>query len=342
VQNIPHLNTLAEAYHDKGVRFISISDESRDIIERFLRVRPIKGWVALDPDRSMFDTFCKGISIPQTFIVDGQGVLVAGPLTPNELTKDMLGAILAGKQLPPTPSPSPEPAVSVTEPETFPPSPLDASAAFQLVIGSANGEGSYMEWSTGVYVNTSVDVETLLTRLYNLRTPLSIRWEVTPPDHPLRFVGKMPDQREELFHRIAVPALEAYLGLSITRESVQADVYVLTAPDGPGPNLTKAAKSNVTSHRFHHVSIEGLLFASDNDFGWLVQSLEKVLGRPIVEETGFQGRWNWGLEFEPGDVESLRRSAREQLGLVLTPERREIEMVVVRKAASAGEQERSK
>ena len=44
-EQIPHLNRMAETY--KNARFISITDEEPDLIQRFLKEFPISGWIGI-------------------------------------------------------------------------------------------------------------------------------------------------------------------------------------------------------------------------------------------------------------------------------------------------------
>jgi len=94
VTAIPHLNELIEKYEDKPVRFISITDEKEDIVTKFLKKRPIRGWVGLDTDRSLFKEY--GVSgIPMTVLIDKRGRAVAVTY-PTALTEKILDEMLAG------------------------------------------------------------------------------------------------------------------------------------------------------------------------------------------------------------------------------------------------------
>ena len=48
VDSVPHLNELASKF--KSLRFISITDERPDVVEKFLAEHPIEGLAALDDD----------------------------------------------------------------------------------------------------------------------------------------------------------------------------------------------------------------------------------------------------------------------------------------------------
>lgn len=76
-ESIPHWNELVEAFKDKPVQFLAITDENVQAIATFLKQTPIHSWVGFDgPGKSMRDLY--GIQgIPTTVIVDTNGI-VAG------------------------------------------------------------------------------------------------------------------------------------------------------------------------------------------------------------------------------------------------------------------------
>ena len=75
VAAIPHLNKLAEKFKDQPVQFIAITKEKEPVVARFLKEKPIKAWIGLDTDSSMFKAY--GITyIPRTVQVDKDGVLL--------------------------------------------------------------------------------------------------------------------------------------------------------------------------------------------------------------------------------------------------------------------------
>ena len=95
IASIPHLNELAERFKDKEVVFISLTDEARDVVEPFLKRKPIKGWVALDTDHKASDAY-RVSSIPYTVIVGRDG-RIKGKTHPSALTADAYREGAAGR-----------------------------------------------------------------------------------------------------------------------------------------------------------------------------------------------------------------------------------------------------
>jgi thiol-disulfide isomerase/thioredoxin len=76
VAAIPHLNSLVSAYQSKPVQFLFLTDEEQWRVEAFLKLRPITGWIGLDPTRATFDAY-GAEALPKTVLLDGNGMVAA-------------------------------------------------------------------------------------------------------------------------------------------------------------------------------------------------------------------------------------------------------------------------
>ena len=73
VKNIPHLNALHDAYASKGLRIVSLTDQSRNGVEPFLKQTPIKGIVGVGSESASE----YGVTaIPHTFLIGRDGKLI--------------------------------------------------------------------------------------------------------------------------------------------------------------------------------------------------------------------------------------------------------------------------
>lgn len=68
----------------------------------------------------------------------------------------------------------------------------------------------------------------------------------------------------------------------------------------------------------------------------LVKSLESLLKRPILDQTGLSNRYDWVLQWEtknsdPSGTAALQGALREQLGLGLDIAERKVDVIVVDK-----------
>jgi thiol-disulfide isomerase/thioredoxin len=72
VAAIPKFNELVVEFRDRPVDFVSVTDESEEVVRRFLEKRPIEGFVAIDSDGSVFRQHnVKGR--PFTVLIDRNG-----------------------------------------------------------------------------------------------------------------------------------------------------------------------------------------------------------------------------------------------------------------------------
>ena len=100
LDNIPHLNELAMHFKDNNnVVFISITNESQEVIEKFLKKRKMVSWIGLDTDKHTLKAYNVN-GIPKTFVIDSSGKLLYDG-RPESLSKEILESILDGKYVPP-------------------------------------------------------------------------------------------------------------------------------------------------------------------------------------------------------------------------------------------------
>lgn len=96
VSSIGHMNTLSTSFKDKPVQFITVFDESRPVVEKFLQSHPIKGWVGIDAEATAFRAFSpsniKGI--PYTVLISKKGIVTQNAY-PTQVTEKDIEALLS-------------------------------------------------------------------------------------------------------------------------------------------------------------------------------------------------------------------------------------------------------
>ncbi len=100
IEQIPHLNELADSFADRQVQFIWITPETPEKVSSFLKAHPISGMVALNPSGSQFDAYRAGL--PTTVLVNPKGI-IAGITHPQQLTETVLDDLAAGRPVKVTP-----------------------------------------------------------------------------------------------------------------------------------------------------------------------------------------------------------------------------------------------
>jgi uncharacterized protein (TIGR03435 family) len=321
VDNIPHINELAERFASRPLQFISITDETDvDLVKRFLARHPIRGWVAFDAEESTF----RGYGIegrPQTLLIDRDGIVQA-ITNPTSVTPEVLDDLLAGKPL------------------HFPEVPmwaslgLEAGAALPLLQvlirpaapvavsrmspgGLTDKDGRY-----DVYGETFRDI---LSNAYQIPenrvdapewcSNVSYDFSIVTPQHG-----------EDLRWPLLKQALEAAFRLKLHEEIKETRVYVLRKLDGEQPKLRPASTQGKSSH---WIAGKGEAKAMGASVGVIAHVAQVVLGEEVLDETRLADRYDFDLKWDANQPTSLINAIREQLGLELVAERRNLEHLVV-------------
>jgi uncharacterized protein (TIGR03435 family) len=173
------------------------------------------------------------------------------------------------------------------------------------------------------------------------------RWDVT-----LQLAG---DVDEGAIARMLKSALERKFGLKITPETRRMDVYVLTAPNGPGAALHRHGgradgrlvadgsgggadagtdeAGQITYFGRHcsgRASSTGIE-ASAGTIGEFGRTLEEDLERLLVDETHLAGSYDFKIGNYANEQE-LFKLMQQELGIVVTPGQRQVEVLTVRPA----------
>jgi thiol-disulfide isomerase/thioredoxin len=266
IEAIPHLNTLAEKFHE--VQFLSITDEQPSVIEPFLARRPIQGLVGLDRSGSTFKTY--GVEgRPQTMLVDENGILRA-ILLPEQLTDAVMNDFLASRPLAPVPLRRTLPILedNATEP------------LYAVILRPARRKGGAFNLNPSYVHGEGISLKTLLTYAYSV---YGSRLEGTSDllDTRYDFCVSLPKGMtgEPLIMR---EALERTFKLNVHWEKREVEALVLTAVNSKLRSL-KGLGPTVKS------------FAGN---------LEWRLKRYVVDETGLDGYY--AIEQPPDNQEIER------------------------------------
>jgi uncharacterized protein (TIGR03435 family) len=76
----------------------------------------------------------------------------------------------------------------------------------------------------------------------------------------------------------------------------------------------------------------GAITVTNIDLSRFVSRLADVLSCPVINDTGIDGRFDFALTWLPGNPVSLQNAVKDQLGLQLLEDKREIDTLVVDRA----------
>lgn len=150
-----------------------------------------------------------------------------------------------------------------------------------------------------------------------------------------------PYDEDPLKEEILAQELEWNWGLTVRRGTRMVEAYVLTAPNGTSAALapSKTPPGSSTAHS----TTQNYSRESEGDImhltcvsvpiGDVASSVEGFLESPVLDETRLTGRYDFEMKFRSDDRKGSALKVPKALGLELTKERRELEMVVIGRAA---------
>jgi uncharacterized protein (TIGR03435 family) len=100
-------------------------------------------------------------------------------------------------------------------------------------------------------------------------------------------------------------------------------VYVMKLANQNAPKLQSTSGASSISGQSGSVSV------SNASMSAICNLLTRTFDRPVIDETGLEGRYTFELEWKAGDQESLVKAIRERLGLTLAEDRRKVDVLLV-------------
>jgi uncharacterized protein (TIGR03435 family) len=135
-----------------------------------------------------------------------------------------------------------------------------------------------------------------------------------------------PQHGEDLRWLLLKQALEAAFRLKLHEEMKETRVYVLRKLDGQHPKLRPASTQGKS---WHWTPGKGEAEAIGASVGVIAHVAQVVLGEEVLDETGLTQRYDFDLKWDANQPTSLINAIREQLGLELVAERRNLAHLIV-------------
>jgi uncharacterized protein (TIGR03435 family) len=320
---MPHLNELADKFKNEPVQFIAITDQDEKVVGSFLRRKPIHAWIGLDTDKSMLDDY--GIvGIPQTVVVDQNGI-IAAITHPTFLTEEHLKNLMAGKKIDLAQGGSEGGSSVGQRPEG---SKAEREALFQVIIRPSKGGTTVSTCNKGSLTVSSAAIPDILSASYSIN-PSRLVTSSALPEGRFDFSIKTPGLGNDNVQIWLRQAVEAAFGVTARPETREMDALVLRAGQ-PTEHLAPTVSTGVSSIS----SGGGSLNCVNQSMTSLAWSLEELLKKPVINETGLTNAYDFQLlwkEKESGETDpvELTRALHEQLGLELAPASRAVKVLVV-------------
>ncbi len=155
--------------------------------------------------------------------------------------------------------------------------------------------------------------------------------------------------RKEQIPAMLQTMLEERFKLEVHREKKEFNVFAIVVGKG-GPKLTESPKESENqggaSYGISMQNTVGKLECKRANMTSLAATLPRFVGRPVVDQTGLTGRYDFDLEFSPDDMKGMRVEAPppglptaefgmsiftsiQKVGLKLEPQKVPLDSVVV-------------
>jgi uncharacterized protein (TIGR03435 family) len=328
VAAIPHLNQLVEDFNSKPVVFLSVSDDNRDHLEKFLKGRPMRGWIALDALLRPTATAFGVVAIPHTVIVGASGKIVA--IThPSVLEGRHIQELLDGK-----PSTLPVTASLETEPTAIVPLakalPKSVSVSISGPVPKPEGAYGFRSWRF-VFEARKAPLRDALIAFFKVNPKLVA--EQGWPEGLFDISATAPPSRLEDVEKEVIRQVNEKWNLDLQLANREVEVYELIVARTGAPGLRSVAKRGGAGGKPGGFLIEGQPMSTVADY------IEESFGKPVVDETHLEGLWsaelNWKMsasELASGgkpDPAEVLKSVREQLGLDVRSARRSMKTLEI-------------
>lgn len=320
VANLPHLNELAESLDGSKVRFISVTDESPEVVQGFLAKRKMAGWIGIDKDGETFRRY--GIhQRPTTIIVDGAG-RIAIVTKPEILTKEkVLRVIYSQGTVAPT---NKTPSSSVQSDSSTNGLILGVS----LAKSKPSTEYSMSHARDGRMQMVGATAEDLLTWTFGLKSDRLV-WQGTLPKQTYDLHASLLNGDDDATFPLIRKAVE--LGLQIRTEvkTETQSVLVLKATE-----RTKGLLIPTVSSGSMYGYSQGKVHMVNGSMDALAGALETAFHQPVVNETAISGAYDAEVPIPQDDWNEGSKVLSRTLGLVLKQEDRPIQVLIVTPAKS--------
>jgi uncharacterized protein (TIGR03435 family) len=366
-QAVGRWNDLIAKFSDQPVQFVWIATEPWSAVEPFLKDHSIDGWLLIDEKRELARAyegdsgedviidpsgrvagFARFLQAEQlTAILAGNGIAI-----PRDTPADQVFKLLANGKVRLEREPQRFDAPPVSEKPRIPPS-------YEVHITPSTTNGIDASSGPDFWVQRGFDLKTILSTVYEKEPSRVVLPQSLDDDEKFDFVLVLPKEEDQkTVYQLVQHAIEKHFKVSAAVESKPAEVYVMTAIKGktpPAKNDSGGLGSDSSSSGFEFSLPPGTpqtpeaidramkeLLKNPETAGFSEVSagnmtadefgtfLENGFGRPIVNETGLEGRYDFEVHGPAKNTGEFLQNLRDQIGIVLTPATRNIEFVTLR------------
>ena len=309
--------SLEKEFAGQPVRFVTVANDEMERVKTYFKDKALHLQSFVDQDQSTLHAF--GINgIPAAAIIDSEGHLAG--ITPGEnVTAAVIRKFLNGERvnLPPfnrINNPFWDQEEIAWQDGVLP--------LFQVVIKPilvSGGGTAYKPGSNHISGDGAIVRGMIQSAWRTDSSHIDLRGKL--PEGLYRFAATVPKGHEaELFPSFQ-DALQRTFGFQAHWEEQERDVLILTRD---GRISIKESTSEPLS-QFQR----GKITMKKQSTAKLAETLPNWMYKLVIDETGLTGVYDFDLDYRDDGPKVLTDSLRERYGLILTPGRRSIRMLVV-------------
>uniref|UniRef100_Q01YH1 Redoxin domain protein n=1 Tax=Solibacter usitatus (strain Ellin6076) TaxID=234267 RepID=Q01YH1_SOLUE len=360
-------NELVAKFAGQPVQFVWIAAEYQPPLDPWLEKHPVSGCLLLDPLGATAQAYgvefggaivnSEGRIAGFTFVEPGEEQIKAvqegrSIAIKGDADDSQLDAILAGRAVRLDSEPH---RMRMAVPEGKPDIPPSLEVGISLSKTNGTEENQGPDW----WVQRGFDLKTVIAKVYERDASRIVMPQALQNEERYDFV-LVPHHNMDppAMRHLLQEAIERHFHVSAAIESRPADVYVMTALEGKtppaktgddrmgggsigwssqefavdGPRDGGQPTPEMIRERLATLKLAAManISAFNTDLADFRRALEDGLGRPIIDESNLDGTYDLVVHGNARSTEEFLGMLRDQLGIVLTPERRNIEMLVIR------------
>jgi len=302
----PHLLKLMSDMPADRFAFVGVVNAPAKEVKDFLQDNPMPGWVGIDKDWSMVRSYAAP-GTPFAVVINRRG-LVAAFTHPSQLSPEALERVWDGGV----------PNIEIGTPLGWQPrSWRDAPPLYEMSISPASPTHAAVVRNGALFAARSAPLRDLFAKAYGVPASrvvsntflLDAAYDVTIAPKP----GLTNEQAVKTNIQALRQLLESVFPVRKRPMTQEMDVYLLsavsTSPMGIHPSQAAGASLKDNGDGF---VVRGFTMLQ------IAERLTKALDRPVVDDTGLEGRFDAAFTFKKGDIASVLASA-QRLGLVVAP-----------------------
>lgn len=319
---------LLQKKYGEQLQVITVTHEKVKRIQSFMENRPFQLIMAIDTSGSLRKYF-KYRTIPHAILIDTNGIIKA-ITNSDEIEDKVINDVWMGKEI----------SLTLKQEDTdfdyendyF---NVDSTTheSFNLQPG-VKGIGSFSKIGKGVFVNRRISLHNFtINALYRFAYKMSyfrVAYEMDKAEFDYSKIENkyfldviVPRGSENLLYEVLLQKLTQHFDVKTRIEKRKMNVYVLRKSSAHGSLKKSGEVNDIYSGNSSYFTGKGVRVAA------LAEFLEGfgVLGAPVIDETGINGRYDIHIEWEPEKVGSLDE-AFLKAGFVLEKAEREIDILV--------------